>query len=128
MSYNRPQTISCESNTDADCAVAAAMALLAGKWKLKIYKAIRFKSALRFSEIRDCIIQVSDKTLTAQLREMEEDGLLTRTVYAEVPPRVEYRLTTLGESVDEVFGALDKLGKNYIKSHNSMINVSRRIL
>lgn len=118
MSYNRPMTISCETNKDADCSVDAALAILAGKWKLKIYKAIHFSGALRFSEIRDSIILISDKTLTAQLREMEEDGLLTRTVYPEVPPRVEYRLTKLGESLELVFHALDGWGKSYIQNRS----------
>jgi DNA-binding HxlR family transcriptional regulator len=119
MSYNRPLTINCETNTDADCSVEAAMAILAGKWKLKIYKVIHFEGALRFSEIRDSIGRISEKTLTTQLREMEIDGIITRSVYPEVPPRVEYRLTELGESLKIVFYALDSFGKSYIKNRDS---------
>ena len=128
MSYNRPQTISCNINADLDCSVDAAMAILAGKWKLKIYKAICLKGTLRFSEIRYYITQISDKTLTAQLREMEEDGLLGRVVYAQVPPRVEYHLTALGESLEAVFYALDRLGKDYIRNRNKTEDVRQMML
>ena len=116
MSYNRAVTISCDTNTNSDCTVEAALAILSGKWKLKIFKAIQIQGASRFTEIRNAIEHISEKTLTAQLREMEADGLLSRMVYPEVPPKVEYRLTQLGESVEAVFKALDSLGKNYIQS------------
>jgi DNA-binding HxlR family transcriptional regulator len=118
MSYNRALTLNCESNPNADCAVEAALAILGGKWKLKIYKAIRFREVMRFYEIRDAIGDISEKTLTAQLREMEADGLLTRHVYPQVPPRVEYSLTELGKSLESVFEALDVWGKNYINERN----------
>lgn len=118
MSYNRVPTLNCETNPNADCAVEAALAILGGKWKLKIYKAIRFHDVMRFHEIRDAIGDISEKTLTAQLREMEADGLLTRHVYPQVPPKVEYSLTELGKSLESVFEVLDAWGKNYIKERN----------
>ena len=118
MSYDRIPTLNCENNPNSDCAVEAALAILGGKWKLKIYKAIHFNSVMRFSELRQSIDQISDKTLTAQLREMEHDGLLTRMVYPEVPPRVEYQLTELGESLEAVFSALNIWGKDYINNRN----------
>jgi DNA-binding HxlR family transcriptional regulator len=114
MSYQRLPTLNCENNPDADCAVEAALAILSGKWKLKIYKAIRLREVLRFNEIAGAIPQMSDKTLTAQLKEMEADGLLIRQVYPEVPPKVEYRLTPLGRSLESVFTALDHWGKAYL--------------
>lgn len=119
MSYNRSVTISCETNTNSDCRVEAALAILSGKWKLKIYKAIQFQGASRFSEIRNSIQKISEKTLTAQLREMEADGLISRMVYPEVPPKVEYRLTQLGETLEAVFQALNSLGKNYIQNRET---------
>lgn len=118
MSYNRVPTLNCETNPNADCAVEAALAILGGKWKLKIYKAIRFKEVMRFHEIRDAIGDISEKTLTAQLREMEADGLLTRHVYPQVPPKVEYSLTALGKSLEGVFEALERWGRNYINERN----------
>lgn len=111
MGYTRSTTLSCENN---DCSVEAALAIVGGKWKLKIYRSIRFKKVLRFSEIRDTLGKISDKILTAQLREMEQDNLLTRIVFSEAPLRVEYKLTTLGESLEPVFFALEELGKNYL--------------
>ncbi len=120
MSYNRISTLDCENNPNPDCAVEATLAILGGKWKLKIYKAIRFNTVMRFNEIRNVIGDISDKILTAQLKEMEEDGLLKRQVFGEVPPRVEYSLTALGGSVEQVFSALDAWGKRYIADRNSV--------
>lgn len=97
-----------------DCSIDAALAILGGKWKLKIYKIIRFKEILRFSEIRDAIGEISDKILSAQLKEMEQDSLLTRIVISEVPLRVAYRLTSLGEALEPVLSALDEWGRAYI--------------
>ncbi|PUB26331.1 HxlR family transcriptional regulator [Elizabethkingia sp. YR214] len=114
MAYNRKPTLECETNPSADCAVEAAMAVLSGKWKLKIYKMLRSNDALRFHEIKTEIGAISDKTLTAQLKEMEEDNLLTRTVYPKVPPRVEYNLTPLGKKLNNVLFALDQWGRAYV--------------
>lgn len=116
MSYNRTPTLNCETNPNSDCAVEAALAIVGGKWKLKIYKAIRSNEVMRFHEIRDAIGNISEKTLTAQLREMEEDGLLIRNVYPQVPPKVEYSLTELGRSLETVFLVLDNWGKDYIRN------------
>lgn len=114
MSYQRIPTLSCDNNADADCTVEAALAILGGKWKLKIYKTIRLSGVMRFNEISNAISQISDKTLTAQLKEMEADGLLIRQVYPEVPPKVEYRLTALGKSLADVFTSLDNWGRKYL--------------
>lgn len=67
----------------------------------------------RFGELKKSIGSVSQKVLTSQLRQMEESGLLTRTVYPEVPPRVEYTLTELGQSLRPVLDALWNWGNNY---------------
>lgn len=67
----------------------------------------------RFGELKKSIGSVSQKVLTAQLRDMEESGLLTRTVYAEVPPRVEYRLTDLGRSLEPILDAMRNWGEAY---------------
>ena len=72
----------------------------------------------RFGELKKSIGHVSQKVLTAQLREMESSGLLTRTVYAEVPPRVEYTLTDLGYSLKPILDAMWNWGENY-KAQNS---------
>ena len=72
----------------------------------------------RFGELKKSIENVSQKVLTAQLRAMEENGLLTRTVYAEVPPRVEYTLTDLGKSLKPILDAMWNWGEEYKASLN----------
>ncbi|WP_276482380.1 winged helix-turn-helix transcriptional regulator [Paraflavitalea pollutisoli] len=121
MSYNRQDTVSCENNPTADCTVQAALSIIGGKWKLKIYKALRDGVPQRFNTITKSLGDISEKTLTAQLREMEADGIVVRTVYPEVPPRVEYRLTRLGQSLEAVFASLDTWGKSYIRQKAAVV-------
>ena len=92
-----------------------ALYAIGGKWKLKIYKLLRQGTPVRFSGISRMLTDISEKTLTAQLREMEKDGILARIVFPEVPPRVEYQLTDLGHSLDHVFLSLENWGKEYIR-------------
>ncbi len=119
MSYNRQVTLNCENNPDVHCAVEAALSIIGGKWKLKIYKALKNGVPQRFSSLSKMLTDISEKTLSSQLREMEKDGLLTRAVYPEVPPRVEYQLTDLGISLDPVFNSLNIWGKSYIDKRKS---------
>lgn len=114
MSYSRTATINCENNPNADCAIDASLSIIGGKWKLKIYKALRKGSPQRFTELKATLAPISDKTLTAQLREMEDDKLIMRRTYPTVPPKVEYTLTELGSSLEGVFLALEKWGKIFI--------------
>jgi DNA-binding HxlR family transcriptional regulator len=116
MSYSRQVTVTCENNSSADCSVDAALSIIGGKWKLKIYKSLKKDKPLRFSVLIRELTGISEKTLTAQLREMEKDGIITRAVYPEIPPRVEYQLTDLGHSLDKVFSSLDIWGRAYIDS------------
>jgi DNA-binding HxlR family transcriptional regulator len=99
--------------------VELALASIGGKWKLRIYDVIRKEQPVRYCLINNLLEDVSEKTLTAQLREMEQDGILTRIVYPEVPPRVEYQLTVLGVSLQIVFDALNNWGKAYIDDKNA---------
>lgn len=71
----------------------------------------------RFGELKKSIGHVSQKVLTAQLRQMEQSGLLTRTVYPEVPPRVEYSLTELGYSLKPILDAMSTWGENYKENY-----------
>lgn len=79
-----------------------------------MYALIRKEQPARYCLINNQLNDISEKTLTAQLKEMERDGIIVRMVYPEVPPRVEYRLTELGESLQVVFEALNNWGKAYI--------------
>lgn len=94
------------------CPVETTLTLISDKWKVLILRDL-FSGTKRFGELKRSIGSVTQKVLTAQLREMEADGLLVRTVYAEVPPRVEYTLTELGHSLKPVLDAMRDWGQKY---------------
>ena len=94
------------------CSVETTLLLIGDKWKVLILRDL-MPGTKRFGELKKSIGSVSQKVLTAQLRDMEESGLLTRTVYAEVPPRVEYRLTDLGRSLEPILDAMRNWGEAY---------------
>ncbi|TXS05228.1 helix-turn-helix transcriptional regulator [Streptomyces sp. NBC_01201] len=89
------------------CGIDAALDVVSGKWKGLILWELDAHGVRRFSELRRGLVGVSEKMLTQHLREMEEDGLVHREVYAEVPPRVEYTLTEHGRTLNQ---ALQPLG------------------
>lgn len=93
------------------CGIDAAMDVVAGKWKSLILWELHQHGARRFGELRRGLAGVSEKMLVQHLREMEEDGLLHREIYREVPPRVEYSLTEQGRSLNEALGALGDWGE-----------------
>ena len=86
--------------------------LISDQWKVLILRDL-IPGTKRFDELKKSIGNVSQKVLTAQLRQMEDSGLLTRTVYPEVPPRVEYTLTDLGRSLKPILDAMWTWGENY---------------
>lgn len=94
------------------CPVETTLTLIGDKWKVLILRDL-LSGTKRFGELKKSVGNVSQKVLTAQLRAMEESGLLTRTVYAEVPPRVEYSLTELGQSLKPILDSMWKWGENY---------------
>ena len=94
------------------CPVETTLTLISDKWKVLILLDL-MSGARRFGELKRSLGAVSQKVLTAQLRQMEDSGLLTRTVYPEVPPRVEYRLTDLGRSLKPVLDAMQSWGEAY---------------
>ena len=88
------------------------LTLISAQWKVLILRDL-IPGTKRFDELKKSIGNVSQKVLTAQLRQMEDSGLLTRTVYPEVPPRVEYTLTDLGRSLKPILDAMWTWGENY---------------
>ena len=94
------------------CPVETSLMLIGDKWKVLILRDL-MNGTKRFGELKKSIGGVSQKVLTAQLRDMEENGLITRQVYAEVPPRVEYSLTELGRSLKPILDALQNWGEEY---------------
>ena len=94
------------------CPVETTLTLISDKWKVLILRDL-LTGTKRFGELKNSIGHVTQKVLTAQLREMEASGLLTRTVYAQVPPRVDYALTELGYSLKPVLDAMGQWGQAY---------------
>jgi len=94
------------------CPVETTLTLIGDKWKVLILRDL-LPGTKRFGELKKSIGNVSQKVLTSQLRAMEDSGLLTRTVYAEVPPRVEYSLTELGRSLEPILDAMWNWGEGY---------------
>ena len=94
------------------CTVEAAVTLIDGKWKCGILYHL-LGGTLRFNELRRRLTSATQRVLTAQLRELEADGLVLRTVFAEVPPRVEYQLSPLGYSLEPVLVAIEAWGKEH---------------
>ena len=98
------------------CPVETMLMIIGDKWKVLIPRDL-MDSTRRFGELKKSIGSVSQKVLTAQLRDMEAKGLLTRKVYAEVPPRVEYTLTDTGYSLKPVLDAMWQWGEEYKTKH-----------
>ena len=95
-----------------DCPVATTVQLIGNKWKLLILRNLLARP-WRFNEMLRSISGISQKVLTDNLRAMEKDGIIIRTVYPEVPPRVEYSLSELGDSMRPIIKAMEVWGKNY---------------
>lgn len=98
------------------CPVETTLMLIGDKWKVLILRDL-MEGIKRFGQLKRSVGQVSQKVLTAQLRDMERMGLVTRTVYAEVPPRVEYALTETGYSLKPVLDAMKDWGAGYQRRH-----------
>ena len=96
------------------CPVATTVQMIGSKWKLLIMRNLLARP-WRFNELKKDLEGISQKVLTDSLRSMEADGIITRTVYPEVPPRVEYALSDLGESMRPIIKSMEKWGIDYKK-------------
>jgi DNA-binding HxlR family transcriptional regulator len=101
------------------CPVEATLDLIGGKWKGVVLYHLT-DGVLRFNELRRRLSGITQRMLTKQLRELEEVGLIVRTVYAEVPPKVEYTLSPRGESMKPVIQALQAWGEDYLVEQASV--------
>ena len=97
------------------CPVATTVQMIGSKWKLLIMRNL-LQRPWRFNELKKDLEGISQKVLTDSLRSMEADGIITRTVYPEVPPRVEYALSELGESMRPIIKPMEAWGLDYKKS------------
>lgn len=100
-------------------AICATLNVLSGKWKIMILFAL-CGGTKRFNELRRLIPDVTQRMLTAQLRELEDSKIVTRTVYAEVPPKVEYSLSEIGRTLTPILITLKKWGACYLEKVRSM--------
>ena len=96
------------------CPVATTVQLISSKWKILIIRNL-LKRPWRFNELQRSLEGISHKVLTDSLRSMEADGIIIRTAYPEVPPRVEYSLSQLGESMRPIIGSMEQWGLGYQK-------------
>lgn len=95
-----------------ECPVATTVGLIGSKWKLLILRDL-LTGPKRYNELRKSLTGISQKVLTSSLKSMVEDGLVTKISYPEVPPRVEYSLSLLGESMKPVIQVMEQWGKDY---------------
>ena len=95
------------------CPVETTLMLIGNKWQVLILRDLNLNGTMRFKALQRSIGGISQKVLTSNLRAMEESGIVHREVFAEVPPRVEYSLTELGETLQPVLGAMWAWGESY---------------
>lgn len=98
-----------------ECPVATTVQLIGSKWKLLILRDL-LTGTKRYNELKRSLPDISQKVLTASLKSMVEDGIVIRTAYPEVPPRVEYSLSELGESMRPMINVMEKWGTEYKKN------------
>ena len=106
------------------CPVTATMQVLGGKWKSILINAIYHTSPARFGELKRSVKGITQSMLTKQLRELEDDGVISRKIYAEVPPRVEYTLTEFGLTLSPIMLSMAEWGKQY-RLNNKKIKANR---
>ncbi len=102
------------------CPVETTLMLISDRWKVLIIRYL-MEGTKRFGELKKSVGNISQKVLTANLRSMEDSGLLTRKIYAEVPPRVEYTLTETGASLKPVLDAMSSWGTEYKKKNSQQV-------
>ena len=107
-----------------DCPVEVTLTLISNKWKILIIRDL-LEGTKRFGELKKSVTNISQKVLTSNLREMEENNLLTRKVYPEVPPKVEYSLTEIGKSLSPLLDAMDEWGTGYKEKKHNKETVNR---
>jgi DNA-binding HxlR family transcriptional regulator len=111
MPKDRTNKVSCGHYR---CEIEITLELIGGKWKSLLLWNLGLHEIIRFNEFRRIIPDITQKMLTQQLRTLEEDGLVSRTIYNQVPPMVEYALTDKGKSLLPILKAMDDWGKQYV--------------
>lgn len=119
MPKDRLNKVSC---SNYKCEVEVTLEVLSGKWKALILWNLGEHKAVRFSEFKRLIPDITQKMLSQQLKDLNENGLVSKTIYNQIPPMVEYSLTEMGEDLIPILKSMNKWGKcfvnNFINSHN----------
>ncbi|TYP75396.1 winged helix-turn-helix transcriptional regulator [Paenibacillus methanolicus] len=115
MSRNMDRVFNCEKEL--------TLSIIGGKWKMIIMWHLGKEGTKRFSQLKSLIPDITQRMLTTQLRELEEDGIVDRKVYPVVPPKVEYRLTPRGESLIPILDLMYEWGKAYIRESGQEIKL-----
>lgn len=100
-----------ESYWRNNCGIAYTLSVVGGRWKISILSYLLNEGKLTFSELKKRLVGISERMLTAKLKELENDGLISRIVYPQVPPKVEYELTEMGLSLKEILVLMDRWGE-----------------
>ena len=108
-------------NCNQGCPVEATLKIIGGKWKGVILYHLLEKT-FRFNELRRSMPEITQRMLTKQLRELEADKLISRKIYPEIPPKVEYSITEYGETLKPILFALQIWGENHLSLKSSMTN------
>lgn len=112
------------STERANCPVERTLEVIGGRWKVLILREL-FQGVRRFGQLHRALHGITQKMLTQQLREMEEDGIIHREVYLQVPPKVEYSLTPLGESLKPIIDAMHEWGVRHLEERHKEVEAHR---
>lgn len=97
-----------------NCGIAFTLAVIGGRWKINILTFLLNEEKLRYSELKNRLVGISERMLIAKLKELEKDNLVNRIVHHQVPPKVEYELTELGRSLKEILFLMDSWGESNV--------------
>ncbi len=116
-----------EASILRNCGMAYTLSVIGGRWKPAILFALLNNGRMRYNELRRTINGISERMLVAQLRELEEDGLVKRIIYPEVPPRVEYELTPAGVSTEPMLMCMSDWGNHQRAEKERLVDTSREV-
>lgn len=98
-----------------NCGLSYTLSLIGGRWKINILGYLLNEQTLRFSELKNRLVGISERMLSSSLQELEKDGLVRRIVYPQVPPKVEYELTDSGKTLKDIISAMDDWGETQLQ-------------